>query len=203
MSEFSSLLQCSELEASSTKGTILSSKSDIHVMACITLCHSLWWWHIPKQCVTPCHDNVSQDMNRHPKTCVIISRQCHPLPRGDISRHCVIISGQCHPLPWTDISKTLCHYLSTVSSLAMNRHLKTLCHYLKTVSPLARNRHIKTLCHARHQCKYSTSKIPINAYFHPGSFLPQSLTLQNAWQLYCIQYWHFNYCNNNFISAIL
>ena len=132
VSEFSSLLQCSELDASSTKGIILSSKSDIHVMAYITLCHSLWWWHIPKICVTPCHDNVSQDMNRHLNTCVIISRQCHPLPWGDISRHCVIISRQCHPSPGTDILQ----------------HCVT---------------------HVIRQCKYSTSKIPINAYFHPGS----------------------------------
>ena len=105
LSEFRSLLQCSELDASSTKGKTLSSKSDIHTTDCITMCHSLWWWHIPKQHVTPFHDNVSQDMKRHSRHYVIIWRHCHPLPWRDISRHCVIISRQCHPSPWTDISR--------------------------------------------------------------------------------------------------
>jgi len=137
LSEFRSLLQCSELDASSTKGTIPSSKSDIHMTACITRCHSLWWWHIPIQCVTPCHDNVSQDMKRHLTT----------LPPLSMKRH---LKTLCHylktvsPLNMDRHLKMLCHYLKTPSTLAMKRHLKTLCHYLKTVSPLALKRHLKT-----------------------------------------------------------
>jgi hypothetical protein len=142
MSEFGCLLQCSELDASSIKCTILSSKSEINVTAWITLCHSLWWRHIWKQCVTPCHDNISQDMKRH--------------------------------------LKTLCHYLKTVPPIAMKRHLKTLSLSQDSVT------------HVTRQCQYSITKIPINAYFHPGSFLTQLLKLQNAWQNYYIQYWHFN-----------
>ena len=135
LSQFSSLLQCSELDASSIKGTILSSKSDIHVMACITLCHSLWWWHIPKQCVTPCHDNVSQDTKRHLKTLCHYLKTVLPLA---MKRHLMTLS----PL-------AMKRYLKTLSPLAMERYLRTLCHYLKTVTPCHEetSQDIVTPCH--------------------------------------------------------
>ena len=143
--------------------------------------------------VTPCHEETSQDtvslsqdsLTPHQEQ---TSHYTVSLSQDSVTPH--------HEQTYQDIvslsqdSVTPRHeqkYQDSVT-LATNRHIKTVSLSQDSVTPRQEDisRHcviISRQCHPspgtdilRHcathvirQCKYSTSKIPINAYFHPGS----------------------------------